>query len=311
MKKVIISVYLVLIWYLGFSQNEAIDPSWFIGKWYQYSEVQCGDSIGWIEFTEKDGMLTVTFGNSDKYKNIVYWKGCDAYSFVREEGDSLFLYNKDCETVLINGKKGEGDRSFIIIDSLGFTRADYKNLQITKTQLSAFPRYYTRNSFQDREAVLSEKDEIEIILPDGFRGRALIALGQEDGQEVYYGKNGLAVLRVDTGGILATQYRACPDVYAKEKIIYRFEGGLDDEKIMVLSLNCHGLLGGLTDKEIVALGFDLDKPVIYGARFNPEREGIINKRFGREIGGQVLAFHVVVLRDILLLDFPKRVAVKE
>lgn len=310
-----ISVCLVLIWYLGFSQNEAIDPSWFIGKWYQYSEVQCGDSIGWIEFTEEEGMLTVTFGNCDKYRNIVYWKGCDTYSFVKDEGDSLFLYNKDCIVMVDNGKKGEGDRSFIIIDSLGFTRADYKGLmsssQITKTQLAAFPRYYTRNNFQDREAVLSEKDEIEIILPDGFRGRALIALGQEDGQEVYYGKNGLAVLHVDTAGILATQYRACPDVYAKEKIIYRFEGGLDDEKIMVLSLNCHGMLGGLTDKEIVALGFDLDKPVIYGARFNPARESIINKRFGREIGGQVLSFHVVVLRDILLLDFPNRVAVKE
>lgn len=315
MKKVMISVCLALMGYLGFSQNEAIDPSWFIGKWYQYSEVQCGDSIGWVEFTEKEGMLSVNFGNSDKHRNIVYWKASDTYSFVMEEGDSLFLYSKNSMSSLSNGEKRDGERSLILIDSLGFTLAGYKGLmnssQINKTQLAAFPKYYTRNNIQDREAVLRQKDEIEIVLPDGFRGMALIAYGQEDGQEVYYDKNGLAVLHVDTAGILATQYRACPDVYAKEKIAYRFESGSDDEEIMTLSMNCLGLLGGASDKEIVALGFDLDKPVIYGARFNPARDGVVNKGFGREIGGQVFSFEVVVLKDLLSKVFPNREAGEE
>lgn len=280
----------------------------FTGKWYKIptnKKRPCNDSLSYIEF----------FNNSTLIKKHYYSTNCLVISSTESQckyefeikDDSLFLITSDCINV-DNGQSKPSFRSLVIIDNFGFSLTSYKSLPVA-TQFSVCS-YYVRDAYLNAYLETETIPGTIVFIPDSFKGMALIALGQEDGLEEKLNEKGQRVFHLPDDGLLSLQSPARPHELAKGMIDFYLESQ-PDKPIRKFTTESFGKLGIMSDLEIESAGYALDSICVYCYRYNPNRDKVVNTRFGKTMGGQIKIIDVNTLRGFLKDFFPNRVAVKE
>lgn len=282
----------------------------FTGKWYKIpadKQRPCNDSLSYIEF----------FNNGTMFEKRFFILNCNVLSPIEVQckyefeikDDSLFLITSDCKNI-DNGQLLPSYRSLIIIDDFGFSWTSYKPFPDLATQFGASV-YYARdvnlNAYLETETIPGTI----VFIPDSFKEMALIALGQEDGLEEKLNEKGQRVFHLSDDGLLSVQSPARPHELAKGMIDFYLESQ-PDKPIRKITTECLGKLGLMSDLEIESAGYALDSICVhYHQGYNPPRDKVVNLRFGKTMGGQIMIVFVDTLRGFLKGDFPNRVAVKE
>jgi hypothetical protein len=201
--------------------------------------------------------------DSDSNRITLHYQGSKMNAAFQMEGDSLIL-------VFYKPFKGQIDES-VILKKVG-GKNTLHNINIT------------------------EINSQQIFLPSQFRGNAYINYDQDQGQKKKYSNDKSPLIFIPYNGFLQTQFEADPFNYIKGNILFSItDSGNINHNIKSFRFSEY------TSKIDILLdqGFNIDSVYVCLYGYNQEGRDVVNKRFNKELEGNILFFKIDTLKNLL------------